>query len=348
MVRQEPARMSATEPSLIAERTGPLARLTMNRPRALNALDQAMIDAFAKAIATWRDDASVTAILLEGAGGRAFCAGGDVRAVRSAAIAGDAATVERFFSAEYAVNQAIADLQKPWISLIDGVCMGGGIGVAVHGSHRVVTEHAMLAMPETAIALFPDVGTSFVLPRLPAHLGLWLALTGARMTGADAVHAGLATHYVPREKLDALRADLAGGDGAAVARHAAPLPRASFAAHAEAIDVCFGAGSIPAILAALEAEPSEWAATQVKVLRHASPTSLFVTHELLTRGGRQSLPACLATELALTRVVVNTHPDFREGVRAVLVDKDGAPRWTPARIEDVDPADIAAMFNAGA
>ena len=336
--------MSATEPSLIAERTGPLARLTMNRPRALNALDQGMIDAFAAAIADWREDASVHAILLEGAGGRAFCAGGDVRASRAAAVAGDAATVERFFAAEYAVNQAIADLKKPWISVIDGVCMGGGIGVSVHGSHRIVTEHAMLAMPETAIALFPDVGTSFALPRLPGHLGLWLALTGARLTGGDAVHAGLATHFVPRAQLDALRAALADGDAGAIARHAEPPPPASFAPHAEAIDALFGAGSIPAILAALEAEPSEWAAAQVKALRHASPTSLFVTHALLARGGRQSLPACLAAELALTRVVVNRHPDFREGVRAVLVDKDNAPRWTPARIEDVDPAVIAAMF----
>ncbi|MBR0655743.1 enoyl-CoA hydratase/isomerase family protein [Plastoroseomonas arctica] len=340
--------MSATEPSLIAERAGPLARLTMNRPRALNALDQGMIDAFAEAIAEWRDDAGVTAIVLEGAGGRAFCAGGDVRAIRTAAIAGDAATVERFFSSEYAVNQAIADCEKPWISLIDGVCMGGGIGVSIHGSHRVVTEQAMLAMPETAIALFPDVGTSFALPRLPGHLGLWLALTGARLHGADAVHAGLATHFVPRERLDALRAALATGDAGAVARHAEPPPPASFAAHAEAIDACFGAGSIPSILAALEAEPSEWAAAQVKALRHASPTSLFATHELLARGGRQSLPACLATELALTRVVVNHHPDFREGVRAVLVDKDNAPRWTPPRIEDVDPGAIAAMFEGAA
>lgn len=336
--------MSATEPSLIAERMGGLARLTMNRPRALNALDQGMIDAFAEAIADWREDTSVRAILLEGAGGRAFCAGGDVRAVRAAAIAGDAATVERFFTTEYAVNQAIADLKKPWISVIDGVCMGGGIGVSVHGSHRIVTEHAMLAMPETAIALFPDVGTSFALPRLPGHLGLWLALTGARLTGGDAVHAGLATHFIPRARLDALRAALRDGDAKAVERHAEPPPPASFAPHAEAIDACFGAGSIPAILAALEAEPSEWAAAQVKALRHASPTSLFVTHELLARGGRQSLPACLAAELSLTRVVVNRHPDFREGVRAVLVDKDNAPRWTPARIEDVDPAAIAAMF----
>jgi enoyl-CoA hydratase/carnithine racemase len=265
--------------------------------------------------------------------------------VRASAVAGDRAAVEAFFSEEYAVNAGIAAFGKPWVSLIDGVCMGGGIGVSVHGSHRIVTNHAMFAMPETAIALFPDVGTSFALPRLPGALGMWLALTGARLNGADAVHAGLATHYTSREALPALRAALIAGDIGAVARYCEAPPEAGFAPHRAAIDRCFGAGSIPAILAALEAEGTDWAREQLGVLHHASPTSLFVTHELLTRGAKRDLAGCLAMELALTRVVVNDHPDFREGVRAVLVDKDHKPQWQPASIAAVDQAAIQGMFG---
>ncbi|WP_309139457.1 enoyl-CoA hydratase/isomerase family protein [Siccirubricoccus sp. G192] len=244
------------------------------------------------------------------------------------------------------MNRGIAHFGKPWISLIDGVCMGGGIGVSIHGAPRVVTEHAMLAMPETAIALFPDVGTSWNLPRLPGAIGNWLALTGARLRGADAVHAGLATHYVLRERLPALRQALLAGDAGVVTRFAEPLPEAGFALHRAAIDRCFSRDSVLGIIQALEAEGTAWAAEQVAILRRMSPTSLCVSLELLRRGAGATLDECLEMELALTRVVVNRHPDFREGVRSVLVDKDGAPNWSPARLEDVDPAAIRAMFAA--
>lgn len=334
--------MSETaEPSLIARREGAAGTLLMNRPRALNALDQAMIAGFSAAIADWRADPAVRLVLLEGAGGKAFCAGGDVRAMRAAVLAGDVGTVERFFAEEYAVNGGIAAFGKPWVSLIDGVCMGGGLGVSVHGSHRVVTEHALIAMPETAIALFPDVGTSYVLPRLPGALGLWIAMTGARLKGAAAVEAGLATHFVPRERLPALREALLAGEAGAVARFAEAVAPGAIAALRPAIDRCFGAGSVPAIIAALEAEGTDWAAEQRAILRRMSPTSLFVTHELLARGAALDLAGCLALELRLTRAVT-VHPDFAEGVRAVLVDKDGKAAWTPATIEEV--GDIKAMF----
>ncbi len=336
----------AAEPSLILRREGEAGRIIMNRPKALNALDQEMIDAFARAIAQWKDDPAVKLVVLEGAGGRAFCAGGDVRAIRKAAIEGDTATIERFFSTEYAVNLGIATFGKPWVSVIDGVCMGGGIGVSVHGSHRVATMHATFAMPETIIALFPDVGGSYALPRLPGAIGMWLALTGARLNGPDAVHAGVATHYVPRGDLPALEAELLKGDAAAaIARFAQPAPEAAFAPHRAAIDRCYGAGSVPAIVAALEKEGGAWAAEQLKTLRHVSPSSLFWTHELLRRGAAMPLADCLQMELRLTRVVVNGHPDFREGVRALLVDKDNTPTWSPATIEAVDPAAILAMFG---
>ncbi|WP_135465699.1 enoyl-CoA hydratase/isomerase family protein [Crenalkalicoccus roseus] len=338
--------MSETaEPTVIARREGAAGTLLMNRPKALNALDQAMIRAFQAALDAWRDDPAVRLVVLEGAGGRAFCAGGDVRRIRDLALAGDTEGVEAFFREEYAVNRGIATFGKPWVSLIDGVCMGGGIGLSVHNGPRVVTENALLAMPETAIALFPDVGTSYVLPRLPGAVGTWLALTGARLKGADAVHAGLADHYVPRERLPALRAALLEGDAAVVARFAEPLPEASFAPHRAAMDRCFGRDSVREILAALEAEGTEWAAEQAAILRRMSPTSLCVSLELIRRGAGSTLDECLERELRLTRVVVHRHPDFREGVRSVLVDKDGKPSWTPPTVEEVDPAAIRAMFE---
>lgn len=335
-----------SEPSLILNREGHAGTILMNRPKALNALDIQMIRDFAHAIGQWRHAAEVKLVILEGAGGRAFCAGGDVRAVRQAAIEGNRAPVEAFFTEEYAVNEGIALFGKPWVSIIDGICMGGGIGLAIHNGPRVVSEHALLAMPETAIALFPDVGTSHILPRLPGALGTWLALTGARLNGADAVHAGLATHYVPREKLAALRAALVEtGDAAVVDRFAEAPPAASFAPHRALIDRAFSQPSVLDIIRALEADGGEWAMSQVKVLRRMSPTSLCVSLELLKRGAALDLRGCLDEELHLTRVVVHDHPDFREGVRSVLVDKDGIPSWTPATLEEVDHAAIRAMFR---
>jgi enoyl-CoA hydratase len=328
---------AVTEATVVRGREGAAGTLLLNRPRALNALDQEMIAALDAAIPALREDPAVKLVILEGAGGRAFCAGGDVRRVRELALAGDAAGVEAFFAAEYVVNAAIAGFPKPWISLIDGVCMGGGIGLSVHGAIRVVTEHAMLAMPETAIALFPDVGTSFVLPRLPGGLGRFLALTGARLRGAEAVEAGLATHFVPREKLPALRQALLAGDASVLDRFAETVPPGPIAAQRPAIDRCFSPETLPEIQAALQAEDSDWARTQSAILAKMSPTSLAVTLELLRRGATRSLAECLAMELALTRHVTR-HPDFAEGVRAVLVDKDNQPRWA------APPAETGSFF----
>ncbi len=337
-----------SEQNLIMAREGAAGTLLMNRPKALNALDLPMIQAFQAAIDAWKGDAAVKLVVLEGAGGRAFCAGGDVRAVRDAAIAGDRAPVSAFFTEEYAVNEGIAAFGKPWVSLIDGVCMGGGIGLAIHNGPRVVTENALLAMPETAIALFPDVGTSHVLPKLPGQLGIWLALTGARLRGADALHAGLATHHVPAGSLPALRAALVqSGDAAVVERFAATPPPASFDAHRATIERCFAQPTVLAIIAALEEEGGEWALQQVAILRRMSPTSLCVSLELLRRGAGMTLRECLDAELVLTGSVVHDHPDFREGVRSVLVDKGSTPAWTPSALEAVDPAAIAGMFTPG-
>jgi enoyl-CoA hydratase len=326
------------EPSVIARREGAAGTILMNRPRALNALDLPMIEAIHAALRDFRDDPRVKLVILEGAGGRAFCAGGDVRRMRELALAGDRDGVEAFFANEYAMNLAIADFPKPWVSLVDGVCMGGGIGVSVHGAYRVATEHALLAMPETAIALFPDVGTSFVLPRLPGATGLWLALTGARLKGAEAVEAGLATHHVPRADLPALREALLEGEAEAVARFAQIVHPGAVAAVRDSVDRCFALPTLEAIEDALDRESTEWAAAQSATLRRMSPTSMAVTIELLRRGATMDLASCLRMELALTRKVV-FHPDFAEGVRAVLVDKDNAPAWAPR-------APVEAMFAA--
>src|SRR5580698_9393376 len=203
-------------------REGRAGRIRLNRPKALNALDQEMVNLIQGALKTFGADPAVHLVLID-APERGFCAGGDVRSLRAGVMAGDVENVAGFFASEYAMNQAIADLRKPYVALVNGVCMGGGIGVSVHGSHRIATERAVFAMPETAIALFPDVGTSYVLPRLPGALGMYVGLTGARMSGADAVHAGLATHFVPSDRLGALGAAIVKDGVAVIAEYAAPL-----------------------------------------------------------------------------------------------------------------------------
>jgi enoyl-CoA hydratase len=226
--------------------------------------------------------------------------------------------------------------------LIDGICMGGGIGLSVHGRYRVATEAALFAMPETGIALFPDVGASYVLPRLPGALGMYLGLTGARLKGADAVHAGFATHFVPQARLGALAEALAADGVAALAQFAAPLPAFSLADARPAIDRAFNAGSVEAILAQLEDE-GEWGKATLAVLRAASPSSVLWSFGIIRRGAAHELADCLAAELKLT-AGVTAHPDFAEGVRAMIIDKDRAPKWRPARLEDVDQGAIAAML----
>ncbi len=333
-----------SDASVVATRQGRIGHLLLNRPKALNALDLDMVRRMRAALDNWRDDPGVQAVVVEGAGGRAYSAGGDVISVRAAAMAGDPEPIESFFSEEYALNAAIAEYPKPYISLVDGFCMGGGIGLSVHGRMVITTANSLFAMPETIIALFPDVGGSYALPRMPGQLGLYLGLTGLRLNGADAVHAGLATHLVAKDDLPALREALARDGAACVAGFAQALPAFSLALQRDTIDRCFGAGSVPAIFAALAAEGTDWAAATLKELRAVSPLSVFWSFEILRRGAGMSLRAALHEELKLTRKVA-FHPEFHEGVRSALVDRDRTPQWNPARVEDVDPAAVAAMFD---
>jgi enoyl-CoA hydratase len=333
-----------SEDTVIVRRDRRVGRIVLNRPKALNAIDLPMIRACTKALLAWRDEPHVHAVVIEGAGDRAFCAGGDIRALREYELAGEHHKAETFFREEYELNLMIATYPKPYVALIDGICMGGGIGVSVHAPYRVATEHAAFAMPETAIGFFPDIGATFFLPRLPGELGTYLGLSGLRVQGADAVHAGFATHYVRREDLAELSRSLAADGPAALGSRVAPLPAFSLAQHRAAIDHCFGAGSVAEIVHRLEAIGDEWAVKTVAALRAVSPSALSWTLEALRRGANLTLPQCQELELALTRTTMR-HPDFAEGVRAMVVDKDRKPRWQPARIEDLDPAVIDGMFE---
>lgn len=337
-----------TEPEILFDRRGHIGLITLNRPRALNALSLGMIDAMTGQLRVWAADPAVKAVVTTGAGGRAFCAGGDVAGLAREGLAerrGEAVTTtERrdFFRREYVLDRLTATYPKPYICLIDGVVMGGGVGISIHGPHRVVGERALFAMPETAIGLFPDVGATHVLPRLPGRLGRYLGLTGARLGPSNLIYAGIATVFVPSDRFDGLTADLAAGaaDAAAVAAviagHAVPPPQpAPLAAARDAIDRCFAADDMAGIFAALAAEDSDWARETAATLGRMSPTSLVLTLEALRRGAGLGLDDCLTMEYRLSQGCMAGH-DFYEGVRAVLLDKDKAPQWSPARLADVD------------
>jgi enoyl-CoA hydratase/carnithine racemase len=321
--RRAPVRRRVTE-----QGTG-VVELT--RTGALNALDELMVRMMTRVLKEWRDDPAVRSVVVRSASPKAFCAGGDIVAVRTAGLAGDDVTVRAYFEGEYALDALVAGYPKPYTALIDGYAMGGGLGISVHGSARVVTERAVLAMPETGIGFFPDIGASHFLPRLPGCYGWYLGLTGARVTGRDAVACGLATHYVPAAELPALEAALAGaGDEpeAVLRRFADPAP-AGPPPHAAAVARCFGTPYLAAVRSRLAAEKEEpeWARETLALLDAASPASLAMTMELLRAGAGSTLEDCLARELELACRVAGT-ADFHEGVRAALVDKDRAPVWS--------------------
>jgi enoyl-CoA hydratase len=328
-------------PGVSAMRDGRVGRLKLDRQKALNALDLPMIRFMQQTLELWREDRAIEAVVVESEG-RAFCAGGDIRAVRTLVLAGEYEEAERFFAEEYGLNGAIARYPKPYISLIGGICMGGGLGISVHGTHRIVTEAAVMAMPETAIGLAPDIGASFFLPRLRGFLGTFLGLCGHRLSGSDIVHAGLATAFVPAVRLAALSVALAQEGPDAIPRFAMTLPYFTLEPERAAIARCFSADSVTDIIGRLEAEATPWTQSVLAILASMSPSSLCWSLASLRAGGHRNLEACLAAELALVTRIIRL-PDFAEGVRAMVVDKDRAPRWQPARVADVDPRLIAGL-----
>ena len=324
---------------------GGIAFGTLSRPKALNALTLDMIRAYYARLVGWAKDPAIRAVVIEGEGGKAFCAGGDVRAVYDSVKTTPSDLNRVFFAEEYQLNRLIHRLGKPYVALIDGITMGGGLGLSVHGTHRIATEKTMAAMPETGIGLFPDIGATWFLNRCPGKMGLFLALTGARVRAADAMLVGFATHYAPSAALEGLKRDLVAGTDVdtAIRKVAADPGPAPLADAKAAIDRTFAGGSVEAILAALEAEATDWAKETLKTLGPKSPTSLKVTFEQLRRGAGLSIEDVLVMEYRMTQVFMAEH-DFFEGIRALLVDKDQSPKWKPATLAEVTDADVARYF----
>jgi enoyl-CoA hydratase len=323
-----------------------VGRLTLNRPKALHALTTGMCRTMIDALQTWRDDPAVELVLIDHAGDRGFCAGGDIRAVADSA-AGDGAAARAFFFTEYRLNELLFRYPKYVVAIMDGVTMGGGVGISRPARFRVATERTMFAMPETGIGLFPDVGGGWYLARMPDSLGLWLALTGARLKAADCELLGLATDYVESARVPELKAAIV-ADPAAVegllTEFEGDPGRPTIAAHQDEIHKVFGQDSVEAIFAALEAAGTDWAREQLAVLRTKSPQTLKVTLRQLRRGAQMtSFAENMAMEYGIAWHVV-MRPDFREGVRAVLVDKDNAPRWDPPTVEQVTETLLDEIF----
>jgi len=333
-----------------------LGVITLHRPKALNALTLGMIRELEKTIPGWERDPAIKAVVLKGAGDRAFCAGGDVAGLYREMREDPKGTLRRdFFREEYIVNRRIYRYAKPWISLIDGIDMGGGVGLSVHGSHSVASERFLFAMPETTIGLFPDVGGGYFLSRLPGALGTFLALSSHRLKAADALWADIVDAHVPSARLGELEAalgaaDLAGADAdrkvdRVIARFGADTGPASLPAMMRDIDRCFSAQSLGDIVAALKKHGSGWAEGQLAALMKLSPTSMAITLEQLRRCANRSFEDSMTIEYRMSQRCMQPDHDFFEGVRALLIDKDQRPKWNPPTIEAVTPAMVEAHFK---
>lgn len=334
------------------ERRGRLGVATLDRPQALNALSHAMVQRLSAALAEWRDDPEIAAVLVKAVPGRAFCAGGDVRVTADLARDQGARAVAPFFWDEYRLNWRIHTFPKPYIALLDGITMGGGVGISVHGSFRVVTENALFAMPETGIGFFPDVGGTWFLPRCPGKVGTWLGLTGARLKGADLLAAGLGTHPVPAARLavleDALARRLDGGDAQAVvaaclAEVEGPIGETELPGLRGRIDGCFAGETMPEIIDRLGSESTGFCALQLSTLAEKSPLAVHVTLAQLRRGRDLAIEGCLALEYRMVHRMLEAG-DFAEGVRALLVDKDRRPRWRHPTLAAVRAEEVAAVM----
>ncbi|MFI9387482.1 enoyl-CoA hydratase/isomerase family protein [Kutzneria sp. NPDC052558] len=320
-----------------------IGRITLNRPKALNALTHAMVKAISAQLDRWRDDPAVRAVVIEGAGERGLCAGGDIRSIYEDAKAGGAESLT-FWADEYRLNAQIARYPKPYVAIMDGLVMGGGVGVSAHGSHRVVTERSRVAMPEVGIGFIPDVGGTYLLSRAPGQTGVHMALTAAQLSGADAIHCGLADYFVPSDRLpDLFDALAAQTPDAALAALSEPAPPSAVAADREWIDRCYSASTVEEILDRLWANGSAAAAKEIET---KSPTALKVTLRALRQAAAlPDLESALAQEYRLARHAFGT-AELIEGIRAQIIDKDRSPRWSPSTLADVDDAVVDAYFAA--
>ncbi|KAM9380392.1 3-hydroxyisobutyryl-CoA hydrolase, mitochondrial [Phaethornis superciliosus] len=337
------------------EKRGSAGIITLNRPKALNALNISMAQQIYSQLKTWEQDPQTFLIIIKGAGEKAFCAGGDIKAIADAGKAGDR-LAQDFFRTEYTLNNAIGTCKKPYVALIDGITMGGGVGLSVHGHFRVATEKTLFAMPETAIGLFPDVGGGYFLPRLSGKIGCFLGLTGSRLKGRDVLKAGIATHFVESEKLPALEKDLIALQSPSKENIADLLNSYHLKSkvdqekefvldeHMEKINSIFSANSMEEIFKKLKQDGSPFATKQLETLNKMSPTSLKITLRQLREGASMSLQEVFTMEYRLSQACMQGH-DFYEGVRAVLIDKDHSPRWKPAALEEVSDEFVDNCFK---
>lgn len=335
------------------EQRGVLGLITLDRPKALNALTHAMALAIETQLDRWAGDPTVEVVAIKGGGEKAFCAGGDIRALWEAGQPGGerGRANWQFYADEYRLNAKIKRFPKPYVSIMDGIVMGGGVGVSIHGSIRIATERTVFAMPETGIGLFPDVGGTYFLPRLPGQTGLWLGLTGTRLRTVDVVATGICDHFMPADRvvqfLDAL-ADLDTSDPQALSWSLEAFARrpdgpSVLDDHRTRIDTAFAAPSIEEVLERLDGTEHYWAGEQKQAILAKSPTCTRIAFRQIREGADLSFEDCMRLEYRLARFCM-THPDFYEGVRATIIDKDGAPAWAPATLAEADDAFVAKAF----
>lgn len=346
---------TSEEPPVLTERKGDKGILILNRPKALNAVNPDMAHILYSQLKVWDSDSEIKMVVIKSSSEKAFCAGGDVKRLVLDPV--DPEKGKTFFRTEYTLNNLIGSLSVPFVALIDGIVMGGGCGLSIHGNFRVVTEKALFAMPETAIGLFPDVGASHFLNKLPGSLGMYFGLTGQRLAGLDLFKAGIATHFVPSDKIQTLEDDILRLEKPDLLKIDRVLTKYqeqwqddfrrefSLKPHIGRINSIFGqANTVEEIIAGLEKDNSEWARKHIELLAKMSPTSLKLTFEELRRGKSLTLPECLKMEYRLA-CRASEQKDFYEGVRALLVEKHNKPRWDPAKLEDVKDSDIQAYFE---
>lgn len=329
---------SASSNEIVFEKVNNVGTILLNRPKQLNALNLTMVKEMHKSLDAIEKDNDIKAVVVKGAGEVAFCAGGDVKTVRQDCLDNKEDLSLEFFREEYQLNYRIANFKKPYISLLNGVTMGGGVGLSVHGKYRIATEKTLFAMPETAIGFFADVGGSYFLPRLANHTGLFLALTGNRVKGEDNKRVGIATHFVSQNNLSNLENELSSANDLDNGKVAAILNGFDQTVEGEydttMISKIFSASTLEEMYARLEKENTDWSKQQLKLLNKMSPTALKVAIRQLKEGSEMDLKKCLEMEYMLTQRFMNDS-DFFEGVRAVLVDRGSKPSWKPANYSEV-------------
>jgi enoyl-CoA hydratase len=336
---------------ILFERRGAAGIVTLNRPKALNAVTHGMVLALRAQLDAWANDPAVTRVAITAAGERAFSAGGDIRALYDLGKAGRQSEALQFWRDEYPLNAAIKRFRKPYVALIDGIVMGGGVGVSVHGSHRVAGDRFSFAMPEVSIGFFPDVGATWFLPRMPGEIGTYCALTGERFGIADGVGAGIATHCIPSARFPALLEGLAGAVpvDAVLSAFSEPAGEGPILSRRAAIDRLFAGNRVEDILNALDREAgsvsadADWASKTAALMRTKSPTSLKLALAQVRRGAGWDFETCMRAEFRIVSRIIHDH-DFYEGVRAVIVDKDNRPQWQPATLAEVSAAEVERHF----